>query len=199
MPIWRPLYRIEKNFTYTIRKVGTNYTQCVHRIRLRPVTPQGRVDDLIVINFDNFQRDPSLGHFRSGPTLFDERFLSLLEPPIRGVATRTVTEDPPPVTVGIRFPIAPAPIPLGLAAVSALLPAPAVAVASVPLVGSDRADVAAEPQTQERPQILTQDVRFTNDDIFQNDELAIFNPNTSTSDNSGFSLNNIDLQIQDEV
>ena len=163
------------------------------------MTPQGRVDDLTVINFDNFQRDPSLGHFRSGPTWFDESFPSLLEPPIRGVATRTVTEDPPPVTVGIHFPIAPAPIPIGLAAVSALLPAPAVAAASVPLVASDRADVAAEPQTQKRPQILSQDVRFTNDDIFQNDELAIFNPNTSTSDNSGFSLKNFDLQKQDEV
>ena len=49
LPNWLPLYRIEKiltNSNYIIRKVGTNYTQSVHRIRLRPVTPQGRIDDL---------------------------------------------------------------------------------------------------------------------------------------------------------
>ena len=36
LPIWLPLYRIGKiltNSNYIIRKVGTNYTQCVHRIR----------------------------------------------------------------------------------------------------------------------------------------------------------------------
>ena len=61
LPIWLPLYRIEKNLTtsnYIIRKFGTNYNQCVHRICLRPVTPQGRIADLTVINFRNFQRDP---------------------------------------------------------------------------------------------------------------------------------------------
>ena len=37
---WLPLYRIETlltNSNYIIRKVGTNNTQCVHRIRLRPM------------------------------------------------------------------------------------------------------------------------------------------------------------------
>ena len=119
LPIWLPLYRIEKTLTnsnYIIRKVGTNYTQCVHRIRLRPVTPQGRIDNLTVINFKNFQRDPSLGHHRGEPTLFDESIPSLLEPPTTVVATQNVTEDPPPVTVSLRFPIAPAPAPVGLAA-----------------------------------------------------------------------------------
>ena len=40
--IWLSLYRVEKILTksnYLIRKVGTPYTQCVHRIRLRPITP----------------------------------------------------------------------------------------------------------------------------------------------------------------
>ena len=102
MPIWLPLYRIEKiltNSIYIIRKVGPNYTQCVHRIRLRPVTPQGGIDDLTVSNFENFQRDPSLGHYRGEPTLFDENIPSLLEPPTTVVATQNVTEDPPRVTV----------------------------------------------------------------------------------------------------
>ena len=57
LPIWLPLYRIEKiltNSNYIIRKVCTNYTQYVQRIRLRPVTPQGRIDDLTVIILENF-------------------------------------------------------------------------------------------------------------------------------------------------
>ena len=90
LPIWLPLYCIDKiltNSNYIIRKVGTNYTQCVHRICLRPVTPQGRIDDLTVINFENFQQDPSLGHYRGEPTLFDESIPSLLEPSATVFAT----------------------------------------------------------------------------------------------------------------
>ena len=91
LPVWLPLYRIEKiltNSNYFVSKVGTNFTQCVHRIRLRPVTPQGRIDDLTAINFENFQRDFSLGHYRGEPTLFDESILSLLEPSTAVVATQ---------------------------------------------------------------------------------------------------------------
>ena len=80
LPIWLPLYRVEKiltNSSNIVRKVRTNYTQCVHRIRLRPVEPQGRVDDLRVIDSQNFQRDPSLGQFRGEPYLFDESVPSL--------------------------------------------------------------------------------------------------------------------------
>ena len=39
---WLPLYKVEKALTdsnYIIRKVNTNYTQCVHRIRLKPIKP----------------------------------------------------------------------------------------------------------------------------------------------------------------
>ena len=162
LPIWLPLYRIQKiltNSKYIIRKVGTTYTQCVHRIRLRLVTPQGRIDDLTVINFDNFQRDPSLGHYRGERTLFDESIPSLLEPPTTVVATQNVTEDPPPVSVSIRFPIAPAPVPVGLAAAPAPIPPPAVAAAPT-LVAPDTADVEApELQVLERPYHPTQDVR----------------------------------------
>ena len=74
LPIWLPLYRIEKiltNSTYIIRKVGTNYTQCVQRIGLRPVTSQYCIDDLTVNNSKNFPRNPSLGHYRREPKLFD--------------------------------------------------------------------------------------------------------------------------------
>ena len=174
LPIWLRLYRIEKiltNCNYVIRKVGTNYTQCVHRIRLRPVTPQGRIDDLTIINFENFQRDPSLSHHRGEPTLFDESIPFLLEPPTTVFATQNVTEHPSPVTFNIRFPIAPAPIPVGLAAAPAPIPPPAVAAAPT-LVAPDTADFEApEPQVSERPYLPTQDVRFSDssDDSFTND------------------------------
>ena len=152
LPIWLPLYHLEKFLTNSnyIRKVCTNYTQCVHRICLRPVTPQGRIDDLTVINFENFQRDPSLGHYRGEPT-FDESIPSLLEPSNTVVATQNVTEDPPPVTVNIRFPITPAPVRVRLAAVPAPLRAPAAAAAPA-LMAPDTADVEApEPQVLGRP------------------------------------------------
>ena len=54
---------------------------------LETCAPQGRIDDLTVINFENFQRDPSLGHYRGEPTLFEESIPSLLEPPTTVVAT----------------------------------------------------------------------------------------------------------------
>ena len=112
LPIWLALYRIEKistNSNYIIRKVGTNNTQCVHRIRLRPVIPQGRTDNLTVKNFEKFQRDPSLGHYRGEPT-FDESIPSSLEPPTTVVSTQNLTEHPLPLTVSLRFPIAPSPV-----------------------------------------------------------------------------------------
>ena len=62
-----------------------------------------------LINFENFLHDPSLGYFRGDPMLFDESIPSLFGPPTTGVTTQNVTEDPPPVAVSIRFPIAPAP------------------------------------------------------------------------------------------
>ena len=152
LPIWLPLYRIEIILTHSndiIRTVGTNYTLCIHRIRLRPVTPQGRIDDLTVINIRNFQRDPSLCHYRDEPTLFDESIPPLLEPPTTVVATQTVTEDKPSVTVTLRFPLALPPIPVGLAAAPAPIPLPAVAAAPA-LMAPDTADVEApEPQVLE--------------------------------------------------
>ena len=65
--IWLSLYRVEKFSTksnYLIRKVGTTYTQCVHRIQLRPITPKYQVGD-IQLTMDDFRLDPSLGKHRS--------------------------------------------------------------------------------------------------------------------------------------
>ena len=135
------------------------------------MTPQVRTDDLTVNNFDNFLRDQLLGHYRGEPTLFDESIRSLLEPPTTVVATQNVTEDPLPPTVNIRFPIAPAPTPVGPAAVPAHLPAPAVAAVPA-FMAPDPADIGApESQVLERPNLPTQNVRFSDssDDSSTND------------------------------
>ena len=72
--IWLSLYRVKIVLTksnYLIRKVGTPYTQCVHRIRLRPIKPNYDVED-IQVTLDEFRPDPSLGKYRSEHQMFDE-------------------------------------------------------------------------------------------------------------------------------
>ena len=62
---WLPFYRNEQvttNSNYSIRKVGTLFTQCVHRIRLRPITRQYSVEDLPSLIPQNFQPDPITRH-----------------------------------------------------------------------------------------------------------------------------------------
>ena len=70
---WLPLCRVEQVLTNS-NYIITNYTQCVYRIRLRPVVPQYQIDDLPQIDPDKFQRDPMLGRFRGEPAIFDEAF-----------------------------------------------------------------------------------------------------------------------------
>ena len=85
--VWLLLYLIDKNmaiFNYIIRRKGTNYIQCVDRFPILPVTPQGRVDDLAVNNFENVQRELPLGHFHRQATLLDGCNHSLLESPTTG-------------------------------------------------------------------------------------------------------------------
>ena len=60
---WIPLYRVEKvltNANYIVRKTNTNYTQCIHRMRLRPVKPQYQVEDLEYVDPENFEADPTI-------------------------------------------------------------------------------------------------------------------------------------------
>ena len=78
--IWFCLYRVEKiltKFSYLIRKVGTPYTQYVHRIRFRPITPIYQVEDIQLI-MDDFRPDPSLGKDRSEHEMFDDALEDLL-------------------------------------------------------------------------------------------------------------------------
>ena len=110
MQVWLPLYRVEKvltNSNYLIRKVGTNYTQCVHRIRLRKYEPLEPPVDLENLDTNNFTPDPFLSKYRQEPEIFDSEIPSLLthtfaEQAITGKAEST-TEDA--VNISYRYPL----------------------------------------------------------------------------------------------
>ena len=73
-PKWLPNYRVEirlANENYIIRKVGTNYTQQVHRLRLRPYVPQYPIKDIDAINKNNFKSDPTMQEHLKEPGLLD--------------------------------------------------------------------------------------------------------------------------------
>ena len=82
MHVWLPPYRVERVLThsnYIIRKVGTNFTQCIHRIRLRSYEPHEPPEDLPNVDPERFVPDPVLGKYRQEPELFDEEIPKLLE------------------------------------------------------------------------------------------------------------------------
>ena len=124
---WLPLYGVESvltNSNYIVRKVGTNYTQCVHRNRLRHITPQYTVDDLDNVNQYNFVPDPSTRHV-SEPALFDQALPDLLTD--RTFTTADEVDDTPAVVfhyVPRRVPPAPPPAPSAPPAPQALLVPP---------------------------------------------------------------------------
>lgn len=77
---WIPLFKVEKvltNMNYIVRKVATKYTQCVHRIRLRPIVPKYAVQD-IEVESSSFVEDPVLRTLGSEPNSFDSYLPSLL-------------------------------------------------------------------------------------------------------------------------
>ena len=103
---WLALYRIEKGLTdsnYLIRKMGTNFTQIVHRIRLRPITPQYPVDDIPDIDPQKFETDPQLGKYRGEQDYFDKGVPTLLENEEDQVPTPTTTNFDSLVRVSISF------------------------------------------------------------------------------------------------
>ena len=56
---WRCSYKVEKvlpNNNYIVRRLGTNETQLLHRIRLRKFTPQALLADIFVRESD-WQKD----------------------------------------------------------------------------------------------------------------------------------------------
>ena len=59
---WFPLYRVEKvltNSNYIARKFNSNHTQCVNRMRFRPISPEYEIIDLPNVDSKNFLPDPS--------------------------------------------------------------------------------------------------------------------------------------------
>ena len=93
--IWLSLYKIGKVLTksnYLIRKIGTPYTQCVHHIRLRLITPIYDVED-INVTMQGFKLDPSLGKYRSDQENFDEAFENSLNEDIIEMPEVPTTEN----------------------------------------------------------------------------------------------------------
>ena len=81
---WNGLYRIEKIFSrsnYVVRKVNTNHTQIVHRVRLKPILPQYEVKDLTNIDSKQFIPDPLVPEALRQPELFDNSLEDMLYNP----------------------------------------------------------------------------------------------------------------------
>ena len=77
---WLSRHRSEEalaNSNYIKRKVDTLLTQCLHRIRLRLITPEYQVDDFPSISSQASQPDP-IARQCSEPSLFDNNLPELL-------------------------------------------------------------------------------------------------------------------------
>ena len=73
---WIPLFRVEKvltNANYIVRKVNTNFTQCVHRVRLRPIEPQYEFEDFKKVDPSEFDADPTIPEEEREPQLIDNQ------------------------------------------------------------------------------------------------------------------------------
>ena len=104
---WLPLYKVEKVLTdsnYIIRKINTNCTQCVHRIRLKPIKPRETPEELEVINPANsfrIQPDPSRRQHIE-PELFDKHIPELInEQEKKTQQPKTVIPDQDRVTINV--------------------------------------------------------------------------------------------------
>ena len=109
---WVPLYRVEKvltNSNYIIRKTGTNYTQCVHRIRLRPIKLTEPPEHIQEIDPAKFEADPSRRTTRNGPELLGEYIPNLLEEEQSTAFSKTVTVQPSQKRIGVPVPLNGAP------------------------------------------------------------------------------------------
>ena len=96
---WIPLYQVEKVLTYSnylVRKVGTCFTQCVHRIRLRPVTPQYEVEDIEDVSPEMFQKDPTIPEGKSEPESFDDYLKYIVKPDVSDFAYRAPEQEARP-------------------------------------------------------------------------------------------------------
>ena len=139
MQVWIPLYRVEKvltNSNYIIRKVGTTYTQCVHRICLRAVDSQHQPDDVEPIDPVKFRTDPSLRNYRSEPGLFDDylpRLLDDIQPESSGRNNDPISPAIVRLSVPLGLPLATAPIPVAPIMAPPPVPLPLPIAAQPPL------------------------------------------------------------------
>ena len=119
------------NSNYIVRKVGTNHTQCVHRIRLRSIRPQNQPEDIDPIDEAQFVVDPSLSKYRSEPGLFDDYLPRLLDDvqPQHDSEIQQATPTTIRLSIPVGGPLAPAPPPAVVMA-----PPPPVALPVPPLV-----------------------------------------------------------------
>ena len=148
-----PLYKVEKVLTdsnYIIRKVNTNYTQCVHRIRLKPVKPSETPEGLEVINPVNFQPDLSRRQHME-PDLFDKHIPDVIyEQENELQQSKKVKPDPVRVTINVPLggqatgPAAAAPpaVPLAPPRVAAPAVRPRTAPVHLPVFDSSSSDEA---------------------------------------------------------
>ena len=87
----------------TVTAVNTNYTQCVHRIRLKPIKPSETPEDLEIINPTNFEPDPSRRQHME-PELFDKHIPELINEQEKELKPST-KEKQDPVRVRARWTI----------------------------------------------------------------------------------------------
>ena len=164
---WLPLYKVEKVLTdsnYIIRKVNTNYTQCVHRIRLKPIQPSETPEDLEVINPVNFQPDPSRRQHME-PDLFDKHIPELInEQETEIQQSKKVKQDPVRVTINV---------PLGGPLAGPAVAAPPAAPPAPPRVVAP----AVRPRTA--PVNLPEIDSSSSDEAIPN----LFNENSSSDEN----------------
>ena len=133
---------------YIIRKLNTNYTQCVHRIRLKPIKPIETPEDLEVINPTNFQSDPSRRQHME-PDLFDKHIPELINDQENELQqSKKVKQDPVKVTINVPLcgqlagPAAAAPPAIPLAPPRVVAPAlrPRTAPVHLPVFDSSSSD-----------------------------------------------------------
>ena len=126
------------NSNYIVRKIGTNHTQCVHRIRLRSIRPQHQPEDIDPIDTAQFVVDPSLSKYRSEPGLFDDYLPRLLDDvqPQHDSEIQLCQRNPTTIRLSIPIggPLAPVPPPAVVMAPLPPAPPPPVALPVPPLV-----------------------------------------------------------------
>ena len=93
------------NSNYIIRKTRKNYSQCVHRIKLRPFKLTEPPQDIQEINLAKFEVDPSRKTTRIEPELFDEYIPNFIDQDQSKAFSKTVTNQPSQIRLGVTVPL----------------------------------------------------------------------------------------------